>query len=604
MAEARFAPAREQVAAWQYALGRASDEARALPDPFLSRRFARALHRIAGELGRVEDADDVDAALLDALERARRALGEARALLARNRTGGGPVDRTIGVLVAIDKALGEARLPTADAATLSAPAAAHVVPPFRASRGVPQLFTIERDTVLPAHAHGTVRDDEIDPAQAWRVFPPVDAPELAATVVRMPLRPIELAARQQQRLLEVALAEIGAVGGLRGAEDAEIWHEGLVRFESRLLAALDAAVATGRRTRFAVATGSGCALVATEVDIARSLIHWSDDALPGDCRRAFCRALVLGCLRGADAARAAASALDAPNEPERSAIIDALALASSAHVDDAVREACRDPRLAPAALEVARRRGSTDVATAMTVLAAADSTAASAAARALGAAPDRELARDALVYALAAGLEPEVEQAACESALRLGIGDAIILVRERASGLPVDDPRLDGWLRLLALSSDRGDAQVLRERAGTELARLQAWGYAGMPELAAALVERIEASPRGATPRAMLDVLERISGIVAPEPFDPAALRAAWRAKERALEPGERHCRGRRSTLAVALQELGSFGRYQHERRFTSLEVAFRTGGAVRIDPDDWVARQQALVARALEAVT
>ncbi|HZO15258.1 MAG TPA: hypothetical protein VFB62_18420, partial [Polyangiaceae bacterium] len=57
-------------------------------------------------------------------------------------------------------------------------------------------------------------------------------------------------------------------------------------------------------------------------------------------------------------------------------------------------------------------------------------------------------------------------------------------------------------------------------------------------------------------------------------------------------------------TLAVLLEELGTYGRVQRERRMLALEVALHSGGAIRIDPDDWAARQSARVAAALGELT
>jgi hypothetical protein len=322
--------------------------------------------------------------------------------------------------------------------------------------------------------------------------------------------------------------------------------------------------------------------------------------VPGDTSRAFCRALVLGCLRGADAARVAVASLDAPTGLERRAAIEALALASSPDLDDALIEGCRAPRIAAAAFDVARRRKCTDVATAVAALAHSDVKVARAAARALGAAPDRELAVAALNHALDAGLAPEVEPWACESALRLGDGGAMRRVRECARHLPADDALLTHWLLLLSLSNDRGDAAVLRERAGDHIERLEAWGYAGRVELAEALLERIEAQPRGSTPRAHLSIFERITGIAAP--VDAGALRAEWKASTH--DASKRYRRGRVLTLAVLLEELGTYGRVQRERRMLALEVALHSGGAIRIDPDDWAARQSARVAAALGELT
>src|SRR5262245_36046008 len=133
----RFAPAREQVAAWQHAIGRARAEAQRLPDVFVQKRFERALRHVAGDLRRIEDAPDVDAALLEALEGARDKLAEARAVLAPLRTARGAVERTLRVLAMLEGALSEARLPTADAATLAS-STPRPIPSLRSSPGVPR----------------------------------------------------------------------------------------------------------------------------------------------------------------------------------------------------------------------------------------------------------------------------------------------------------------------------------------------------------------------------------------------------------------------------------------------------------------------------------
>jgi hypothetical protein len=594
-----FAPALEQVAAWQHALGRARSEAQSLPDVFVVRRFERAVKRVAAELRRVEESEDVDAALLDALERARDGLSEARELLTPIRSARGAVERTSKLLAAIDKALAEARLPTADAAILHSPAPPPL-PPLRGSRGVPQCFAIEREVVVPGRRTREMPDlDDVDPSQAWRAFPPPGpAPAFAGTPSAP--SPRERAERHVQRLLEAAFAELGALGWLRRSRDDDAWYEGVERFEERLLAELDAIMATSQPVSLALLTERGWTPTRIAVDLPEALLRWSEDAVPGDTSRAFCRALVLGCLRGADSARAAVEALDAPTGLDRRAAVEALALASSLDVDAAIAEACRAPRIAASALEVARRRATTDVAGAVAALAGRDVKVAESAARALGSAPERELAAATLEHALDAGLDPQVACSACESALRLGADWAMRRIREHARHTASDDAMLTRWLGLLALSSDRGDALVLRERAGDDVARLEAWGYAGRVELADALLERIEGYPGGITPRTHLAIFERITGIAPSQPFDARALRAGWTALRGSLDSAVRYRRGRALSLEVALEELGTFGRLQRERRVVSLEVAVLSRGALRIDPDDWSARQRARIALAL----
>ncbi|NUO53229.1 MAG: hypothetical protein HOV80_30645, partial [Polyangiaceae bacterium] len=269
----RSAPALEQVAAWQHAVGHAHAESSALRDPFAHRELSRRLTDISTLLAEVEDADDVDAALLESVERTLALVAGARQSIAGDAFASGAGRRARDVLVLLERAITSARLPTADAAaTHGRGRTERLRYGVTASAALPVIGDPDRATLFSPHEVPTSEETELDPAHAWRQFPSGAAvPSRSGTRAFSP----EAAARADiARKMTSAFEEIGSLGSIRKPALDEPWSPE-ARLDRRLLAYFDAALTLARPIKlFVVSKEGGSHPARVHVDIGAALLQW------------------------------------------------------------------------------------------------------------------------------------------------------------------------------------------------------------------------------------------------------------------------------------------------------------------------------------------
>jgi hypothetical protein len=467
-----------------------------------------------------------------------------------------------------------------DAPPSPEPAAPRPPAPLRASVGAPALHRLDRRPLSP---RARTRDDEAPPR-------PLDDPHPGAVLL----------VEQLRDLAHDCFAEMGELGNLRRAGGEVLWSPALGRFEDRLLADLDAAVALGRPVLY---DGAPVALF----DVLAEAQAWADDALFADPGRAFARAFLLGCVEGDDAALAAVLALRQSPPETHGAQVSALGLGASPAIARALTPLLLggDPGLTVAALDVLTLRREGDAVFAAALLAHPDARVRRSAARFAGALREPAAAVPLLAGALHAERDGAVLAEGCASLCRLGSREGLHLARARVEDPAFDPPTRRALGRVLAAAGGPHDlAALLRAFADDPAPETAlALGLHGHPGAVDPLLRALAAASSSRLREAVAAALTRLTG----EPADDAAagalaLAAWWSAHGEAL--GARDDRPRRLrlgqpwTLAASLDELAGPAD-PAVRELCALELAAATSGSVRLDTSGWVAQQLGALAAA-----
>lgn len=382
------------------------------------------------------------------------------------------------------------------------------------------------------------------------------------------------------------------------------------------------------------ASASEAELVAAAESIARAegrelARRMNDGAAPAslDAGAAFARAFVLG-AGDREAAVAAARTLLAVRPEVRPACADGLALATGAHVGEAVVELLDDAPAAicAAALAVLRFRRQAPYAAVLPFLSHPSPEVAAASALALAVGSERQAAAAVLRYVLSRGPDDALALAAVEALLTLGDAAGLAFVRdeltaESSSPKLADEVRV-AYLRLLGLAGDAADRELFFRSVEPGARDAAAVGWFGHPDLVEWLLGSLEAA----------NDARRAKGIGAPSLFETAAARALQRilgtprasVSEGAVaaavaEPIVLDAGPWRSHWARARAELAQRGKLRFGRPFTllatideleaptspttradaALELGIASRAAALLEPSDWVSRQRAVLTTA-----
>lgn len=459
-----------------------------------------------------------------------------------------------------------------------APGTSRAAPPLRASLGTPALHAFERAPILPLA--GLDRENRWLPAGAG-------AGE----------------AEQARRLARDCMEDIAILGDLRRRGEREPWTA-VARFEQRLLDNLDALVALARGP-----SGEG---------VIEQLQRYAAETLFPDRGRAFALALVLGCLDGEDAVRAAVMALRHADPSTVEAYQAALSLGSSPAIGPAMERLLWGEKASSArlALEVLRHRREASLSVVAPLLDHPDPRVAAAAARAAAVAGVDGEHRAAVLPLLEPRLtdpDDEVAVAAAEALLVLGAPAGLLGLRKRLKD-EVDAPGLmpraarARATRLLALAGGPEDLELLLAAVRGDPPAAEALGWLGHPGAAEPLLELLErAAPRGRAAQLVpARALHRLTGAGLRPPgeiveaiddrliLEAAPWRALWEERRRALARPDRIRFGAPYTLAATVDELLRDEAPPAARREAALELAIALGPALRVEVDDWAARQRA----------
>ncbi|MFO0756256.1 MAG: HEAT repeat domain-containing protein [Byssovorax sp.] len=558
---------------------------------------------------------------LDHLGAAAGALSALRE--AHEGIGGEAAERSREALAAAERALGERRSATIEAVVSvqeerrgrASSAGALGLPELVASVGVPRLHAFPAAALVPALPYAApARDDDDD--------------EDAGEAPRPPARPA--LGPEDHDLLDCArqcAADVGLLSLLRATDDEEPFTEGVLRFEQRMLDALDAFAALARPS---LRRGADNRWSSKHLDLLAEIERWSLDAAAPDPARAFAAAFLLGCVEGEDAARAAGLLLRRAPAELYPAWIEGLGLAPSPAIDAAMARLAGedDAALARLALDVLHRRRAPSFAAAAMLVDHPDAGVRRSAARCLGLAAERGPAAALLAELLEPDEDPSVSTAAAESLLLLGAPSGLAFLRKSlrdelrsADALP-DRVRLD-QLRLLALSGGPADAEILLHsfRGRPEEARAMGWhGHAALVEPLIAVLERANAdSPEEVSSLefAAAQALFRITGapLLHPSSDDPEAPAARsplteaepwkrWWAEHKGAFGGQKVRFGQPFSAVAGLAELSQEGVTASVRADCALEVAIVSGGTIPLlDVRAFAARQREQLAAIVAAL-
>lgn len=475
--------------------------------------------------------------------------------------------------------------------------------PFVASAALPSLHHLDRGPLAPlvrVDPRFDAIDDQEDEGLPGERRPSREAPRYDLSAGRF--------IAELRGLARDCFEELGQLGGLREPHDDVPWTPDLVRFEERLLADLDAAVALADPVMF-----DGARTLA--LDVLRELMIWAADAFTVDPGRAFARAFILGSIAGEDRVRAAVLALRQSSPLTHEAEARALALAPSPDVTPAMEALALgdDARLSALALEVLRARREGDVAIAGALSAHPDVGVRRAVAGFLGTVRDREAALALLDTLIDVDPDPRVRALAAESLVRLGsrrgldCARALLLAEEPADARSATISR-----QILAAAGDARDLEILlRALAAGAPEDIAAIGWHGHAAAIEPLLDAIEADPPRFGIDARLDALcaavERITGeAIEPQADGVVAFRAFWRESQARFGPGSarpsRFRRGQPWSPLLSLEALAQPAPAR-DRELIALELAAVTRGAVRLRTGDWVARQLHEISAAREGL-
>lgn len=610
--------------------------------PRLSHRVDRRpvvslLEQALAQVAQIARAPDLDAAMLDLAGAAAATVTGASAMLAitaSDEAGRAARRRLQSAARAIEALRREAldEIVAEQARVKDAPHKAPADPPrpLRASRGVPLVHAIEREPLspavrveappppppppprLPAAGRGEDEIEEPDDDDDTPPAPPRGAPRYDPAAVH----PVS----QLRRLAIDCFEELGTMGCLREPTEDAPWSPELSRFEDRLLANLDAAVALGRPVIF----GNEPRL---RLDVLRELIAWADDAFVADPNRAFARAFILGCVEGDDAIRAAVTALRQSSPYVRKAQASALSLASSPAVAPAMEALAwgDDPALAAFALDVLRDRREVSLAAAVGLLSHPAAGVRRSAALCLGAARERSAAGALLSSALPVEADDGAAAAAAKSLVRLGSREGLSFARRRLreAGASTDPAARADLLRILAVAGGPEDLETMIAAASSAPgavveAEVAAVGWYGHPGCVAPLIDTLDracaALAAWSTREVITGSIRRIVGIeVEPSSAGARAFRASWEKDRARFWPSEDAGERRRApprlrfgapwSPLASLDELAKATLPASDRDLLALEIAVVSAGALRLDVRGWVARQLGEIEAAREAL-
>ncbi|HEX8699677.1 MAG TPA: hypothetical protein VF815_12615 [Myxococcaceae bacterium] len=512
---------------------------------------------------------------------------------------------------------------------------------LRASLREPRLLEPEREVLLPAIPLPELPEPEPPPPAVPAPPPPVTTPQqldalLAAAKARLAAfeaagdeepedeAPAEdrppatddealrfhfgTAKTEDEVLLghaRTCMEDLGMFGLMRRPRPGNPWWSA-ERTEQRLVRRVDALVACGSQ-------------------VLPRLVKLLEERPEPDPELTWANLFLFGSLAGDDALDQMMRIirtveLSAPRMAE--AVCDALALAPHPGIERAVRPWLEAPEAVRRAigLTILARREVLSGAEAVRALEDPELEVVRAAAWGLGTAQD-QVPHQALATALR-HKDEEVVRAALESALlrrsEVGLERARALTEEGRGGFA------DAAL-FLAVSADASGAEALRAalKAGADPTVLRALGWFGSVEFVDTLLEHLAGEVPEAK-AAALEALQRLTGasltkerprpVYAPEhrpflsPFQPpspvleltddAALWSAWWAEHgRGAKADTRYRFGHLWSPRSTLWELEFQDSLPATRKLAHVELAVRTGGAIPLDRQDFVATQLAQLA-------
>lgn len=492
-----------------------------------------------------------------------------------------------------------------------------------ASDDLPRVQHLSRRVVLPALA---VADDEGSPVkEAPGPPPPRRAPttieELAARKAAgianavaspsavVPPPPRSVAPRvafapeeQRRRLARSAFDDVTSLCLLRRPNDGESWLAQSA-FERRLLAHLDALLSLGD-------AGLG------ETVLALAEVRVPDEA------RATAAALVLGSVAGSDTAAQLLRFARGMKGEALSGFGLGMFLAPSTDLDAALSETMAEAPAEEAAfaIKVLSRRGAFPVALVPTLLARREDLLDAAISFALGRAVSRPRAHEWLVDLADPHRADTVFLPALDALARRAHPTAGALLADMLA-LGPESPRAQLAAQLLGPTGRLAHAEQLAEfvLARPDVAAIRSLGHLGAPGVVPTL-QKLLVADDSAHRVAAAEALDRLAGPVLRSsvevPFSPHAPpgapgrmvarpsldAAAWDAYFRGaagraqLASATRLRWGRPLTAALCVAEIGHPEASPADRLACALCLASFRGDLVRFDPDDWVARQRAVI--------
>jgi hypothetical protein len=604
---------------------------RELPAIVARAPIADALKAAIASLDKGADLDVEHPAYFDAIDGILARLGEGSSAL-------GPyveepsIERAARTVEAVAEAVRRAREASVDALVArqdrmlrGAIAVATEKPPrpFRASVGVPSLHSLVRAAVVPdvdlSGRADPIDDDEgVEPSSGAAARSPDDDDdeEDGATLPALARAEAALVAEHLVKTARDGMSDLASFASLRRLVGGQPWTDA-ARFEQRLLDNLDALVSLGRDP-----DGRPTREAAT-FDLLGELQRYHREVAFPDPGRAFALAFVLGCVDGEPPIRAALLALRVARRETLASFGEGLALASSPRIGPALEGllADVDPAVAAVALDVLRARREASFGTAATFLGHPDERVAIAAARLLAVVEQHAAASALLRRLLERDPEGPVAAAAAESLAAMGDPAGLAFARRRledGDALP-DEARLP-FVRLLALGGGVRDKALLWDSLGQAPEDARAAGWFGHAELVEWLIRSLAAANevRRATgpwplafEAAAAGALHRITGAALEDPpggsieREPGALAieaegwaAYWEREHARFAPETKHRFGQPYSPQLTLDELE--GPSPHDvRTDAALELAIASGGALRLETGDWVARQRARLAEA-----
>ena len=546
--------------------------------------------------------------LSEAHDIAQRCAGAADALEAKR-------DRTIDAIVAVqDRAARKAG--TTDASHESA-----------ASLGEPQRIVQLRPRV---QTHVRMASEPPPPGEdtlATMGPRPEDIRRLQVLGGASLLADIDVAAHGEdgdlafaRRAAHDCLEEMGAIAMLHKRGNHDTWDEaGQEALEQRVLNNLDALVSLGEPF---MTSRRDAGVFERDFDVLGEVLRYSRQGIAADERRAFGRAFVLGCVDGADTARAALLALRQSHPLTWASQADALALASGNAIDTALTEVCReatDNELVPVALEVLERRHHCPTGVVTLLLEHADGAVRRLAAHCLAHAKERDAALESLKRAAPGEPQTAVIAAIAQSlfihdeAAGLALA-ASCIADEWAEPATFRLPSLHALFMVVASGGAAEHAELLQAgyRGGAlHSAALGFHGYAAhVPALLSTLdpASDIVTDMRGRLMAAR--ALVRITGAplireadpVNRDPYEPvtdiAPWRAYWEAHADDFAPKTRYRFGAPHTPAAVVAELNRPRMPFYARCQLAREHNRSTDGA-QLDPRRFVATQRRILAGA-----
>lgn len=509
--------------------------------------------------------------------------------------------------------------------------------PFRASEGLPVVHTLDRKPLpLGIRVDAAEDDDEPDELDDADADGDIDLNEIDRNEkdnagIEAILNPRALGAPGEtkppeadaglhpalkaeleglRRVARDCMEELGSLGLLRAPEGPRVaWVPGPADFEQRLLNCLDALIALGHP--FQSAGGEG------RFDVLAALLEYAGDSFVPDPARGFARAFVLGCVAGEDTVRAAVIGLRQSHRMTYLAQRDALALAPSPGIGQAMRKLAQSggSALVRVALDVLRLRWEGTFEVAAPFIAHPEASVRSAAARCLSVAQAREPAIRLLERRLDMEDDDRVLAVVAEGLLRLDAPSGLATARDRlveelsSPGSLSPAARID-FARLVGIAGGASDAELLLRLLEQSPQEASAAGAHGHPALVPALINALQKSEgiaaRASYLQAAARALHRITGLglldVEPKPAIEAGEPVAessfwysrWSAAQKRFEAIQKYRYGKPYSPLATVSEAEADEVTTDRRGDCELELAIVSGGTSRLQVRDWVARQKA----------